>query len=68
MRGRLRVGQQHHRREATAAMKLAMTVLAMKLAMTDLAMRLALTVQVRLVGRLDGSLSGLVKERISQNC
>ena len=67
MLGRLRVGQQHHRREATAAMKLAMTVLAMKLAMTDLAMRLALTVQV-LVGRLDDSLSGLVKERISQNC
>ena len=68
MIGRLRVGQQHHRREATAAMKLAMTALAMKLAMTALAMRLALTAQVRLVGCLDGSLSGLVKERISQNC
>ena len=59
MPGRLRVGQQHHRREATAAMKLAMTALAMKLAMTA---------QVRLVGRLGGSLSGLVKERISQTC
>ena len=29
---------------------------------------LAMTAQVRLVGRLGGSLSGLVKERISQNC
>ena len=37
MVGWLRVGQQHHRREATAAMKLAMTALATKLAMTALA-------------------------------
>ena len=53
---RLRVSQQHGRREAMAAMNLKLA--AMKLAQVRLARRLG--GQVRLVGRLGGSLSGLV--------